>query len=184
MLKKQLLITAAAGCILLCSCAQTETAPPQIPDELTLSGKLENEGIDARVRLEKKDGVWSVTYTSPASVNGLTITDSGDERTQSFNGVTCSYDETDVPFVTAAQYITDSIDKAKSGTDITVTRQDDNIRISGTVHSSGYVLTFDSHGCIVGVSAGGYKLGCECEKDGENTSAPRAGADFAEHYLR
>ena len=146
---------------------------PDLSGNITLSGRLTCEGIAAEVNLERCDNIWTVCFTSPDSVKGLTVTDDGTNVKYSLDGIEYNYSENSPQFTTAAELITSCIDNAGATENVTVKQGNDSLTLSGTADKNGYTLTLDANGEIIGVSVGGYVLDCSGDPAPE-TTAPTA----------
>ncbi len=130
---------------------------PDIPSTVSLSGELSYGGIKAVADFTRNDGKWNITYTSPESINGMTIITEKGNRKVSMNGVNFEYSANDVPFITAADYICSCIDSTDEKDGLTAKKDKDGIKLSGTSEElkSGYVITLSDDGAITHISVGG-----------------------------
>lgn len=174
-MKRKIIIPIALSvCFVCASCKTVKNAEsPDLSGNITLSGRLTCEGIAAEVDLERCDNIWTVCFTSPDSVKGLTVTDDGTNVKYSLDGIEYNYSENSPQFTTAAELITSCIDNAGATENVTVKQGNDGLTLSGTADKNGYTLTLDANGEIVGVSVGGYVLDCSGDPAPE-TTAPTA----------
>lgn len=171
-MKKRLIIPVVLSACLICaSCKAADKAEiPDLSGNITLSGRLTCEDISAEVNLERNGKVWTVSFTSPDSVKGLTVTDDGTTVKYSLDGIEYQYSENSPQFATAAELLTDCIDNAGTSEDITARKNNDSLTLSGTADKNSYTLTLDASGKIVGVSVGGYVLDCSGDPAPETTA--------------
>lgn len=174
-MKKRIIIPIALSACLICaSCKAVDKAEiPDLSGDITLSGRLTCEDITAEVNLERSGKVWTVSFTSPDSVKGLTVTDDGTNVKYSLDGIEYNYSENSPQFTTAAELITSCIDNAGATENVTVKQGNDSLTLSGTADKNGYTLTLNASGEIVGISVGGYVLDCSGDPVPE-TTAPTA----------
>lgn len=170
-------------CIFLfASCSKTDA--PKVPDlsgDISLSGSIECPGVSASADITRTDGVWSVTFTAPDSVKGMIITENGGEYNVAYSGITFNYKQEEVPFLTAVQYLTGSIEAVAQKNDISVKSVKDGVQISGTLLQSGYIMNADSSGNIQSVSAGGYTFNFgNTEKPDESSGQSGTSSSAAE----
>lgn len=172
-MKKIIIIPMALSACLICaSCKAADKAEvPDLSGNIMLSGRLTCEDITAEVNLERSDNVWTVSFTSPDSVKGLTVTDDGTAVKYSLDGIEYQYSENSPQFATAAELLTDCIDNAGVSENVTVKQGSDSLTLSGTADKNSYTLTLDADGKIAGVSVGGYVLDCS-GKPAPETTAP------------
>ena len=116
-------------------------------------------------------GVWTVCFTSPDSVKGLTVTDDGNTVKYSLDGIEYEYGSSSPQFASAAELLTQCIDSAGTAENVTARKGTDRLTLSGTAGDSSYTLTLDGNGEITGISVGGYTLDCSGNPASE-TSAP------------
>lgn len=165
--------------LLLVSCAKTDNVKaPDLSGDISVTGCIESSDISAELNLSRQNGVWTAEFTSPDSVKGMTITCDNGKYSVAYSGISFDYGEDEVPFKTAVQYITESINAASDTDSISVSPTESGVKIAGSVLSSGYVVKVGADNEIQSVSVGGYSFTAGA-KDGASTdgTASSEGAD-------
>lgn len=172
-MKERIIIPIAlASCLICASCKTVDKAEiPDLKGDMSISGRLSCEDVTAEVELTRSADVWTVSFTSPDSVKGLTVTDDGNTVKYSLDGIEYEYSSSSPQFATAAELLTGCIDNAGTAENITARQSDDKLTLSGTADKNSYTLTLDNDGKIIGVSVGGYTLDCS-ENPAPETTAP------------
>ncbi len=166
MKKTKLIIAATAmtAVFLLSGCEGIDKiSQPKIPDiteNITLSGEISYEKLKASAELTRTDGKWQICYTSPESVNGLTVTIDGKNKNAALNGVKFDYNSEEVPFITVSDYICDSLDTVISKENISVASDNGKIKLTGASENtkSGFVICMNADGVIESISVGGAEM--------------------------
>ena len=131
---------------------------PDLSGNIELSGTVSCGTLKAEADISRNDGVWKITCTAPDSINGMEIVTDGTQRKITHSGIVFDYKTEDVPFISAFDYIIAAIDSTAQKDSFSLSQSGTETRLSGTVLSSGYILTVDSKGDIVSLSAGGYNF--------------------------
>ena len=159
MSKRMIITTAVLSCLLCTSCAAAEKAEiPDLKGDMSVSGRVACDGVTAQAEFTRSAGVWTVSFTSPDSVKGLTVTDDGNTVRYSLDGIEYEYGSSSPQFASAAELLTQCIDSAGTAENVTARKGTDRLTLSGT-------------GEITGISVGGYTLDCSGNPAPE-TSAP------------
>ena len=88
MSKRMIITTAVLSCLLCTSCAAAEKAEiPDLKGDMSISGRVACDGVTAQAEFTRSAGVWTVCFTSPDSVKGLTVTDDGNTVRYSLDGI-------------------------------------------------------------------------------------------------
>ena len=92
MSKRMIITTAVLSCLLCTSCAAAEKAEiPDLKGDMSVSGRVACDGVTAQAEFTRSAGVWTVSFTSPDSVKGLTVTDDGNTVRYSLDGIEYEY---------------------------------------------------------------------------------------------
>ena len=172
-MKEKIIIPLAVfSCLACASCkAVGKTEIPDLKGDMTVSGRLCCDDITAEVELSRSADVWTVSFLSPDSVKGLTVTDDGNTVKYSLDGIEYEYNASSPKLATAADLLTSCIDNATTAENITARQDKDKLVLNGTADNNSYTLTLDSGGSIIGASICGYTLDCTGEATPE-TAAP------------
>lgn len=165
-MKGKILISALSISALLCLTACDNAigiTPPDLSGDIGFSATVSCGTLKAQADISRNDGVWKIICTAPDSISGMEIVTSGTERKLTHGGIVFDYKTEDVPFVTAFDYFITAVDNTENTDSFTLTKGTDSkgneeIRLQGTVQSSGYQLTVDKEGNITSFSAGDYKF--------------------------
>ena len=161
MSKRMIITTAVLSCLLCTSCTAAEKAEiPDLKGDMSISGRVACDGVAAQAEFTRSAGVWTVCFTSPDSVKGLTVTDDGNTVRYSLDGIEYEYGSSSPQFASAAELLTQCIDSAGTAENVTARKGTDKLTLSGTTGDNGYTLTLDGNGEITGISVGGYTLDC------------------------
>ncbi len=172
MSKRMIITTAVLSCLLCTSCTAAEKAEiPDLKGDMSISGRVACDGVTAQAEFTRSAGVWTVCFTSPDSVKGLTVTDDGNTVKYSLDGIEYEYGSSSPQFASAAELLTQCIDSAGTAENVTARKGTDRLTLSGTAGDNSYTLTLDGNGEITGISVGGYTLDCSGNPASE-TSAP------------
>lgn len=172
MSERMIITTAVLSCLLCTSCTAAEKAEiPDLKGDMSISGRVACDGVTAQAEFTRSAGVWTVCFTSPDSVKGLTVTDDGNTVKYSLDGIEYEYGSSSPQFASAAELLTQCIDSAGTAENVTARKGTDRLTLSGTAGDSSYTLTLDGNGEITGISVGGYTLDCSGNPAPE-TSAP------------
>ena len=165
-MREKLLISAVglSALLLFTSCEVSENiTTPDLSGDIDISGTISCGTLKASADISRTDDVWKITYTAPESLCGMEIVTTGTECKVTHSGIVFDYNTEEVPFITAADYITAAIDSTAKKENISLSMGTDSkgneeTRLSGSVLKSGFVLTIDSIGNITSLSAGEYKF--------------------------
>ena len=160
-MKRYRTITAAgvSALLMLTACKESgNITPPDLSGNIEISGVISCGTLKAEADISRTDGVWTICYTSADSLNGMEIVINGTDCKVAHSGISFDYSSEQVPFVTAADYITTVIDNAQSAENISLSVSGEGKRITGAVLSSGYEIIIDKTGDITSVSAGDCKF--------------------------
>lgn len=92
MSKRMIITTAVLSCLLCTSCTAAEKAEiPDLKGDMSVSGRVACDGVTAQAEFTRSAGVWTVCFTSPDSVKGLTVTDDGNTVRYSLDGIEYEY---------------------------------------------------------------------------------------------
>lgn len=171
-MKERIIIPIAlATCLVCSSCKAVDKVEiPDLKGDMTISGRVTCDDVTAEADLSRNSGIWTVSFTSPDSVKGLTVTDDGNTVKYSLDGIEYEYSGSSPQFATAAELLTDCIDNAGSAENVTARQGTDKLTLNGTVNNTGYTLTLDNDGKITGISVGGYTLDCSGDPVPETTA--------------
>ena len=151
--------TVTAIIIMLSTCKNTANiTPPDLSGDIEISGTISCSSVKAEANISRTDGVWTICYTAPDSISGMEIITDGTNRKINYRGISFEYKSEDVPFITAADYLTAVIDSTQDKENISLSQNGRETVITGSVLSSGYVITVDDKGNITSLSAGDYKF--------------------------
>ena len=113
MSKRMIITTAVLSCLLCTSCTAAEKAEiPDLKGDMNISGRVACDGVTAQAEFTRSAGVWTVCFTSPDSVKGLTVTDDGNTVKYSLDGIEYEYGSSSPQFASAAELLTQCIDSA------------------------------------------------------------------------
>ena len=144
--------------------------PPDFTGDISLKGTVESGGISADLELKRTNDMWIATFSPPESVKGMTVTlDSKGKYGVTYDGLTFDYSMDDVPFISAMQHITKSIEAASDPSQVTATQESEGTKIAGATMGSGFVITSDKDGDLTSVSIGGYTF--KADNEDMNTAA-------------
>lgn len=138
---------AVSLCLISCSCSakKTEQAPPELPKDISQSVVMEISGREYKADLRRGDAdIWECAFTSPETVEGLTLTLSGEDCKLSYNGLEYTAGRSDIPECGAVPMLTSSIDDIILRKDITCTEKDGNTLCRGSVR--GYDFAAEING--------------------------------------
>lgn len=171
-MKERIIIPVAlVSCLVCASCKAVDKAEiPDLKGDMSISGSVTCDGVTAQAEFTRSAGIWTVCYTSPDTVNGLTVIDDGNTVKYSLDGIEYEYSNFSPQFATAAGLLTDCIDNAGTAENVTARQGDDKLTLSGTADKNSYTLTLDNDGKITGISVGGYVLDCSGNPTPETTA--------------
>ena len=145
--------------LMLTSCSSSgNMTPPDLSGNIEIKGTISCGTLKADAEISRTDGVWTIAYTSPDSLKGMEIISDGTESKITHSGIAFDYKNEDVPFITAADYITASIDSTENAEGLSLSQNGEGTTISGSVLSSGFQIVLDNADNIVSLSAGEYKF--------------------------
>lgn len=171
MKEKMILPIALASCLICSSCKAVDKAEiPDLKGDINISGQLTCDNLTAEISLVRSADVWTVSFTSPDSVKGLTVTDDGNTVKYSLDGIEYEYNSSSPQLATAAELLTSCIDNAGNAENVTARQGDDKLTLSGTADKNSYTLTLDNDGSITGISVGGYVFGISGNPTPETTA--------------
>ena len=112
--KKIIAAAGASALLALTSCKETMTmTPPDLSGDIEMKGTISCGVLKAEAEIRRTDGTWTVIYTSPDSLSGMEIVTDGTDCKVTHSGITFDYKNENVPFITAVDYLTASIDSTK-----------------------------------------------------------------------
>ena len=157
---KMLIAVAGVSAMLtLTSCKENMImTPPDLSGNVEMKGTVSCGTLKAEAEIKRTDGMWTVIYTAPDSLCGMEIVTDGTECKVTHSGIAFDYKNEDVPFITAVDYITASIDSTKDAANISLSQNGNGTTLSGSVLSSGFQIVLDKEQNIVSLSAGDYKF--------------------------
>lgn len=154
-------------------CKQAETADiPDLTGDISVKGNITCNELTASAELTRTEGVWTIDFTSPDSIKGLSVTIDGNAVKYALDGIEYEYPaNSHKSLTTAVSVLTDCIADAADKENISVHKSTENLIISGSAGNVAYNLTLDADGNITGISAGGYVFDCSGEPTEETSSA-------------
>lgn len=158
-------------------CKQAETADiPDLTGDISVKGSITCNELTASAELTRTEGVWTIDFTSPDSIKGLSVTINGNAVKYALDGIEYEYPaNSHKSLTTAVAVLTDCIADAADKENISVHKSGEKLIISGSSDNISYNLTLDADGNITGISAGGYVFECSGESTEETSSAVDVG---------
>lgn len=158
-------------------CKQPETADiPDLTGDISVKGSITCNELTASAELTRTEGVWTIDFTSPDSIKGLSVTIDGNAVKYALDGIEYEYPaNSHKSLTTAVSVLADCIADAADKENISVHKSTEKLIISGSADNVAYNLTLDEDGNIIGVSAGGYVFDCSSEPTEETSSAVDVG---------
>ncbi len=157
--KKFIAVAGISALLTLTSCKENMImTPPDLSGNIEMKGTISCGTLKAEAEITRTDGMWTIIYTSPDSLCGMEIVTDGTECKVTHSGIAFDYKNEDVPFITATDYITASIDSTENTENISLSQSGNETTISGSVLSSGFQIVLDKEQNIVSLSAGDYKF--------------------------
>ena len=154
-------------------CKQAETADiPDLTGDISVKGSITCNELTASAELTRTEGVWTIDFTSPDSIKGLSVTIDGNAVKYALDGIEYEYPtNSHKSLTTAVSVLTDCIADAAEKENISVHKSTEKLIISGSADNISYNLTLDADGNIIGISAGGYVFDCSGGEPAEETSS-------------
>ena len=116
--------------------------------------------------------MWTIDFTSPDSIKGLSVTIDGNAVKYALDGIEYEYPaNSHKSLTTAVSVLTGCIADAAEKENISVHKSTEKLIISGSADNVAYNLTLDEDGNIIGISAGGYVFDCSGGEPAEETSS-------------
>ena len=174
-------IILASLCFTAAGCKQAETADiPDLTGDISVKGSITANELTASAELTRTEGVWTIDFTSPESIKGLSVTIDGNTVKYALDGIEYEYPaNSHKSLTTAVAVLTDCITDAADKENISVHKSGEKLIISGSSDNISYNLTLDADGNITGISAGGYVF----DFSGESTEETSSAVDVA-FYLK
>ena len=166
-------IILASLCFTAAGCKQPETADiPDLTGDISVKGSITANELTASAELTRTEGVWTIDFTSPESIKGLSVTIDGNTVKYALDGIEYEYPaNSHKSLTTAVAVLTDCIADAADKENISVHKSGEKLIISGSADNVAYNLTLDADGNITGISAGGYVFSCSDIMPTEETSS-------------
>ena len=171
------LFISASLCLAAAGCKSPDSVDiPDLSGDISLKGSLTCNELTASAEFTRTSGVWTIDFTSPDSINGLSVTIGNDTVKYSLDGIEYEYPESSHKgFAAAVTLLTDCISDAADKENVTARKSGEKLIISGSSDNISYNLTLDADGNITGISAGGYVFDCSGEPTEEISSAVDVG---------
>ncbi|MCH5324868.1 MAG: hypothetical protein J1E39_06590 [Eubacterium sp.] len=151
-MSKTMFVTVIIGCILLFSACEGAGAPMlRFDGDVGFSGELKCETLTAQADFARSDGDWTVTFTSPESISGLTLSISGENVSATLDGISFEFPDEGMRFKSAATYVTDVIDMLDES--VSAQKDGETLSVSGTNQQGNYKITADASGKLLSVSS-------------------------------
>lgn len=166
-------IILASLCFAAAGCKKAETAEiPDLTGDMCIEGSITCNELTADAKLTRTSGVWTIDFSSPDSIKGLSVTIDGSTVKYALDDIEYEYPlSSHKSLTTAVSLLTDCISDAAGKEDISVHKSSDKLIISGSADNTAYRLTLDTDGNITGISAGGYVFLCPGEPAEDTSSA-------------
>ena len=170
-------IILASLCFTAAGCKQPETADiPDLTGDISVKGSITANELNASAELTRTEGVWTIDFTSPESIKGLSVTIDDKTVKYALDGIEYEYPaNSHKSLTTAVAVLTDCIADAANKENVSVHKSGEKLIISGSADNVAYNLTLDADGNITGISAGGYVFDCSGESTEETSSAVDVG---------
>ena len=89
------------------------------------------------------NGVWDINFTKPDNLNGLSISYENDKANITYKGLSFALAKEDIPVKAIMSNLTNVLDNAALGKDISFTKKDGKITAKGKVNGIDYSITLD-----------------------------------------
>ena len=143
MKKTILLIICLVLIFALCGCSK-KTDPVDMNRIYSVDAEVQMGDFSANVGLNRLgNGAWDISFTKPDNLNGLAITYQNDKADVSFNGLNFSINREDIPVNAIVSSLTNVLENAAYGRELSFTKKDGKITVKGKVEDTDYVLTLD-----------------------------------------
>ncbi len=120
-----------------------KAATLNIPYSCELTIKSDDEGSDTyKASLSRKENSWLVTYTSPESISGMTITYSDDNYKIKLNELEFDAKRDELPDSAISTMIISALDKSTLSTNVEYKTNKGLTIANGTIGDKDYELTF------------------------------------------
>lgn len=167
-MSKTMFVTVIALCVLLfTSCGAKKPSVPSLDGDISVQGTLCVSGLEAKVSLSRADGVWTASFTSPESINGLELTISENKLGSKLDGISFELPTNTKGYENILCPIINAIDNAESYTDA---KESGGVcTVIGTGEDGGWQITAASDGSIISVTASDISFAADEEnKDTDN----------------
>lgn len=155
-MKRWLLILAAA--LLLCTSGCARSAPSaeelrqRATADFTSTARVEYGELEARLTLDRRDGVCTVELTEPEQVRGLQFVFGGELVTVTYGDVSFELDPESLPVQAAAGAMVTAVNNALQPFGVEVTAAEDHVELSGDAEAGRFLLRLDPvTGCYLSV---------------------------------
>lgn len=148
MSKRKLILPLTSLVILLTSCgtvgeSQTDTKDV-LTEPFTCTANITTANVDAVGVLTRKDvGNWSIEFSEPSTLSGVTLTFDGVTSEASYKGLTYSMPKDAVPINSTLLCLATAIDEISTNEETSATAKDGSLTFKGSVDGGEYILTVD-----------------------------------------
>ena len=137
---------AALGALLLFTSCSGEILKPQPPDmdiPYKIGAEITFDDFEAKAELQRQSvGKWTMAFSEPYALSGLTLSFDGGEITAELEGITAEVTESE-SYTSLASIILSALDNAAVGEGFDLVTTDEIIQLSGKTEYGDYTLKFD-----------------------------------------
>jgi hypothetical protein len=133
------------GMVMLGGCAQAFPASvPDIPDDFSCMVTVQQNALEANLKLTKQGSKWTYELYEPAALDGMELVFENNSLTLTFAGIEIESNPEKLPVTSCAELIAEILKQAATKENVRASRTENGIEVKGNTDSGEFTLLFDS----------------------------------------
>lgn len=133
-------------CILFTSCGEKEASRPDLNYDYQCTAEISSSNNSYTAMFIKQSGVWTVTFSSPETLNGMTITYENEQCLISYRDLSFLSSRDNVPVTAVSTLVTKSLDFFAGNSAASFSSKDNKITATGIMDGGDVEMIFSSSG--------------------------------------